>query len=76
MNGSCQRPVRILAGLLLCSLLLCGCGTASADVASESALLRVLLLRDYNTQVVVFGATLLGTAAGFVGCFTLLHRAH
>ena len=74
MNGSCQRPVRILAGLLLCSVLLCGCGTASADVASESALSRVLLLRDYNTRVVVFGATLLGTAAGFVGCFTLLRR--
>jgi len=59
--------------LLLCSVLQCGCSAAPA-ADSESALSRVLLLRDYNTRVVIFGATLLGTAAGFVGCFTLLRR--
>ncbi len=35
---------------------------------------RVLLLRDYNTRVVVLGATLLGTAAGVVGSFAYLRK--
>lgn len=35
---------------------------------------RVLLLRDYNTRIVVIGATLLGCAAGMVGSFTLLRK--
>jgi manganese/zinc/iron transport system permease protein len=35
---------------------------------------RVLLLEDYNTRVVLAGATLLGCAAGMVGTFTLLRR--
>lgn len=34
----------------------------------------VLLLRDYNTRVVVLGATLLGVGAGVVGSFTLLRK--
>ncbi len=35
---------------------------------------RVLLLRDYNTRVVMLGTLLLGLAAGMVGSFTLLRR--
>ena len=35
---------------------------------------RVLLLQDYNTRIVVFGAAMLGCAAGLVGCFTLLRK--
>ena len=35
---------------------------------------RVLLLKDYNTRVVVIGTTLLGIAAGIVGSFTLLRK--
>ncbi len=35
---------------------------------------RVLLLRDYNTRVVILGTMLLGLAAGIVGSFTLLRR--
>jgi manganese/zinc/iron transport system permease protein len=35
---------------------------------------RVLLLEDYNTRVVVFGAAALGCAAGMVGCFALLRK--
>ncbi|QDT14626.1 metal ABC transporter permease [Alienimonas californiensis] len=35
---------------------------------------RVVLLEDYNVRVVVFGATLLGLAAGMVGSFTLLRK--
>ena len=36
--------------------------------------LRVLLLRDFNTRVVVVGVALLGMAAGIVGTFTLLRK--
>ena len=37
-------------------------------------LIRVLLLRDYNTRVVLLGTMLLGTTAGWVGGFMLLRR--
>lgn len=37
-------------------------------------LLRVLTLQDYNTRVVIIGATLLGLAAGLVGTFLLLRK--
>jgi manganese/zinc/iron transport system permease protein len=36
--------------------------------------LRVVLLRDYNTRVVLFGTTLLGVSSGLVGVFLLLRR--
>ncbi len=36
--------------------------------------LRVLLMRDYNTRVVVLGVSVLGLAAGVVGTFMLLRR--
>jgi manganese/zinc/iron transport system permease protein len=36
--------------------------------------LRVLLLEDYNTRLVVFATTLLGLSAGVVGSFTLLRK--
>ncbi len=35
---------------------------------------RVLSLQDYNTRVVLFGATMLGVAAGTIGSFTLLRK--
>ncbi len=37
-------------------------------------LLRVLTFQDYNTRVVIIGATLLGLAAGLVGTFLLLRK--
>ena len=37
-------------------------------------LLRVLTFQDYNTRVVIVGATLLGLAAGLVGTFLLLRK--
>lgn len=37
-------------------------------------LLRVVTLQDYNTRVVIIGATLLGLAAGLVGTFLLLRK--
>lgn len=36
--------------------------------------IRVLLLEDYNTRLVVFATTLLGLSAGVVGSFTLLRK--
>lgn len=35
---------------------------------------QTLLLQDYNTRVVVLGATLLGLGAGVVGSFTLMRK--
>ena len=35
---------------------------------------RVVLLKDYNTRVVLLGSTLLGIGAGVVGTFMLLRR--
>ncbi|MCA9261724.1 MAG: metal ABC transporter permease [Planctomycetales bacterium] len=35
---------------------------------------RTLLLQDYNSRIVVLGATVLGAAAGLVGSFTLLRK--
>lgn len=37
-------------------------------------LLRVLLLQDYNTRVVLIGTLLLGLAAGIIGAFMLLRK--
>lgn len=37
-------------------------------------LFRVLTFQDYNTRVVIIGATLLGLAAGLVGTFLLLRK--
>lgn len=39
-----------------------------ADISS------VLFLQDYNTRLVILSTTLLGIAAGVVGCFLLLRR--
>ncbi len=39
-----------------------------------SRLTRVLLLRDYNTRVVLLGTLLLGVCAGVIGVFMLLRR--
>lgn len=46
----------------------------SAALPSWNRWRRVLLLKDYNTRVVILGATLLGCAAGMVGSFTLLRK--
>ncbi|MFP4509672.1 MAG: metal ABC transporter permease [Spirochaetaceae bacterium] len=40
----------------------------------RSNLLRILMLSDYNTRVVMFGTVMLGVAGGVVGVFLLLRR--
>lgn len=42
------------------------------DGASD--LVRILLLQDYNTRIVIFGSMALGAAAGIVGTFLLLRK--
>src|SRR5262245_66489492 len=47
---------------------------SSVHLPTQTELLRVLLLRDYNTRVVVLGTALLGLAAGTIGAFMLLRK--
>jgi manganese/zinc/iron transport system permease protein len=51
-------------------------GTPSLAAASTGGedFLRILLLQDFNTRVVVAGAMLLGAVGGVVGTFLLLRR--
>jgi len=44
------------------------------NLPAWAELVRVLTFQDYNTRVVIIGATLLGLAAGLVGTFLLLRK--
>jgi manganese/zinc/iron transport system permease protein len=46
----------------------------SVSLPSASEILQVLMLRDYNTRVVVLGTAALGVAAGMIGTFMLLRK--
>ena len=46
----------------------------AVHIPSRNEVLRVILLRDYNTRVVVIGTMLLGLAAGTIGSFMLLRK--
>lgn len=67
MTGGAKRVVAAAAGWLLFA----GTGLA-AD--SDAGWWGVATLREYNTRVVVFGATVLGATGGLVGTFLLLRR--
>ena len=47
---------------------------AERDIASMPHWQRVVLLRDYNTRVVIFGVGVLGAASGLIGSFMLLRK--
>ncbi len=52
-------------------------GAAEAPASawpSAADVVRALLLRDYNTRVVVLGVMLLGAAGGLIGSFLLLRK--
>lgn len=68
--------LRLLPALLLFSLAAERLAAEEADVAGEQGAsgLRVILLQDYNTRVVLFGATVLGLASGVTASFTLLRK--
>ncbi|MGD9878268.1 iron chelate uptake ABC transporter family permease subunit [Desulfococcus sp.] len=51
-----------------------GPSTVLTEWPTWPEIFRVITLRDYNTRVVVIGATLLGAAAGLVGTFLLLRK--
>lgn len=64
---------------MLCCVGLVGavglCVVALESAAQDShPLMRVLLLQDHNTRIVVFGTTLLGATAGCIGTFLVLRR--
>ena len=46
----------------------------AGDSSTTSDLLRILLLEDFNTRIVIAGTMLLGAAAGIVGTFLLLRK--
>ncbi len=46
----------------------------SFSLPDAKTLARALLLKDYNTRVVVIGTSLLGMAAGIIGCFAYLRK--
>lgn len=67
-------PLGIALMLLLASAAPVAAGDWTADGAAGLQLVRVLTLQDYNTRVVVIGVSLLGLAAGLIGCFMLLRE--
>lgn len=69
-------PRAIFLALLLLAPLAASAGTLAQPLAwpAREDLLRVLAMRDYNTRVVVAGATFLGIASGIVGSFLLLRK--
>jgi manganese/zinc/iron transport system permease protein len=67
----------ILAGILTLApaeAIASGLSGSQIQWPSWQELLRVLTFQDYNTRVVIIGATLLGLAAGLVGTFLLLRK--
>ena len=63
-----------LAGVHLISDVSLGSDLGDQPTRWTDSLLRVVLLRDYNTRVVLFGATVMGITAGVVGVFMLLRK--
>lgn len=72
--GRGWRTLCIALPLLAASAAPVAAEDAIGTGAAESPLVRVLTLQDYNTRVVVIGVSLLGLAAGLIGCFMLLRE--
>lgn len=78
--------IRARTIFLSMAILFLACGVAQAQkdggsitdttirIPSRNEIVRVLLLRDYNTRVVIIGTTMLGLAAGTIGAFMLLRK--
>ncbi|MCA9295116.1 MAG: metal ABC transporter permease [Phycisphaerales bacterium] len=49
-------------------------GLGLIDIPMDDAWLRALLLRDFNTRIVVMGVSMLGLASGVIGTFLLLRK--
>lgn len=80
MRRSLSTPVKILWFTSAAGLLSAGPVFADSLAGGQiqlpawEELLRVILLQDYNTRVVLIGTALLGLAAGLVGTFLLLRK--
>lgn len=72
-TGTASRSSTTLSWLA-CLLLVALFPNVAAAAETASDPLRVLLLRDYNTRVVLFGTTLLGMSGGIIGVFMLLRK--
>lgn len=86
--ASRDRGVRLSRSLLLLALLTVSAtvcharGRPSPEAPSQTSAFqwtdsqwgRVLLMKDYNTRIVIFGVAVLGGASGLVGSFTLLRK--
>lgn len=73
MRGWMTWVLCLLTGLAVLALPWQSAPGAAAG-QGENEWQRVLLMRDYNTRVVVLGAALLGVAAGVIGSFALLRK--
>lgn len=72
--AACVLLVLILPALSVSPVFAGGIAGHGIEWPSAGELFRVLTLRDYNTRVVIVGATLLGLAAGLVGTFLILRK--
>lgn len=76
--AGCLRISRCALALLLMvvSATVCDGADNTPDEWSDSTSqwARVLLMKDYNTRVVIFCVAVLGGASGLVGSFTLLRK--
>ena len=80
LRRSVLITAQIFSWSLAVGLLLPGTALAESLAGSHfqlpawEELLRVVLLQDYNTRVVIIGTALLGLASGLVGTFLLLRK--
>lgn len=69
VDRTVRHVARLVSALFLVLILVAG-----AWVASRAGVLRVLLLQDYNTRLVVLATSLMGVSSGVVGGFLLLRK--
>jgi manganese/zinc/iron transport system permease protein len=83
-RGSPARPWRRIGAVATATVLTVptkllaqnndGLGGGPVELPTFDELVQVLLLRDYNTWLVVLSTALLGLAAGLIGSFLLLRK--
>jgi manganese/zinc/iron transport system permease protein len=69
-----RRGTRTLVALAALVVMAVAGPVVAADGIGLAEIGRVLVLRDYNTRLVVLSTTILGLASGLVGTFLLLRR--
>lgn len=69
-----RRLSHLIFALVVCAIAANSVRAQEAGPSTADKFLRAITLQDYNTRVVVIGATLLGIAAGVVGTFAYLRK--